>query len=268
MTFEELIVRWSGSGDAERANKDSFLTELCDALGVERPHPKTGDPERDLYVFEKEAPRALADGVSVGRMDLYKHGCFLLEAKQGAESGPKRRGSPAWNLLMSEAHGQALGYASGLAPPPPFLVVCDLGYCFDLYASFDGSGFYRAFPDGQGKRLFLADLAQNPDAAATLRAVFTEPLSLDPARRSAAVTREVAAQIADLARALEAAGHEAETVATFLMRCLFTMFAEDVGLLSEKAFSRALAEYWLPQPESFPAGVSGLRRRWMKAATG
>lgn len=44
MLTDAFISRWSESGDAERANKDSFLTELCDALGVERPHPKTGDP--------------------------------------------------------------------------------------------------------------------------------------------------------------------------------------------------------------------------------
>ena len=48
MPFDHFIARWSESGDAERANKDSFLNELCDVLGVERPHPKTGIAERDL----------------------------------------------------------------------------------------------------------------------------------------------------------------------------------------------------------------------------
>jgi len=52
MTLDSFIDRWSASGDAERANKDSFLNELCEVLGVERPHPKTGDPHKDLYVFE------------------------------------------------------------------------------------------------------------------------------------------------------------------------------------------------------------------------
>lgn len=90
MNLDALIDRWSVSGDAERANKDSFLNELCDALGVERPHPKTGDPARDLYVFEKDVTRTRAGGTSIGRVDLYKHGSFLLEAKQGAATGPKR----------------------------------------------------------------------------------------------------------------------------------------------------------------------------------
>ncbi len=62
---------------------------------------------------------------------------------------------------MSAAHGQALGYATNLNAPPPFLLVCDIGYCFDVYASFDGTGVYRAFPDGHHKRIFLRDLAMS-----------------------------------------------------------------------------------------------------------
>src|SRR6478672_1970393 len=226
MTFEAFITRWSASGDAERANKDSFLNELCDVLGVERPHPKTGIPGQDVYVFEKDVVRAREGGSSIGRVDLYKQGCFLLEAKQGAASRPKRRDSPAWNQMMSSAQGQALGYATFLDSPPPFLLVCDIGYCFDVYASFDGTGYYRAFPDGHRRRFFLRDLADHADL---LRTIWTDPLSLDPSKETAAVTRDIAEQIASLARALEAAGQDPERVATFLMRCLFTMFAQNVG---------------------------------------
>jgi len=41
MSIDLFIARWSVSGDAERANKDSFLKELCDELGVERPYQRT-----------------------------------------------------------------------------------------------------------------------------------------------------------------------------------------------------------------------------------
>jgi hypothetical protein len=257
MTLESFIARWTASGDAERANKDSFLNELCDVLEVERPQPKTGDPARDLYVFEKDVLRTRDAGPSFGWVDLYKHGSFLLEAKQRAASGPQRRDSPAWNLMMSAAQGQALGYAAHMNEPPPFLIVCDIGYCFDVYASFDGTGVYRAFPDGHRKRFFLRDLAEHVDL---LRAIWTDPHSLDPSTRLAAVTRDIAIQIAALARALEAAGQDPERVATFLMRCLFTMFAEDVGLLPDKLFTHALENYWLPNPRSFPGGVGSLWR--------
>jgi restriction-modification enzyme MmeI-like protein len=195
MLTDSFIARWSASGDAERANKDSFLNELCDVLGIERPHPKTGDPARDLYVFEKDVMRTKAGGTSIGRVDLFKHDSFLLEAKQGAATGSRRRDSPAWNQMMSDAHGQGLGYSALLDAPPPFLLVCDIGYCFDVYASFDGTGVYRAFPDGHRKRLFLRNLTEHADL---LRAIWTDPHSLDPSKRAAAVTRDIAVHMAGL----------------------------------------------------------------------
>jgi hypothetical protein len=50
------------------------------------------------------------------------------------------------------------------------------------------------------------------------------------------VTRKISARLAQLAKSLEAAGHDAGNVAQFLMRCLFTMLAEDIELLPRGAF--------------------------------
>lgn len=88
-------------------------------------------------------------------------------------------------------------------------------------------------------------------------ATIRNPLGLDPSRRSAKVTRDVATQLAHLARSLEASGHPADTVAHFLMRCLFTMFAEDVGLLPEDSFKNFLIGR-RGKLDSFPAMLSSL----------
>ena len=53
--LDAFIARWQDSGAAERANKDTFLLELCDVLEVARPSPTTGDSDRDQYVFERDA---------------------------------------------------------------------------------------------------------------------------------------------------------------------------------------------------------------------
>lgn len=155
MTVEGFIAKWAASEASERANKDSFLKELCGVLGVPEPDVVTGDADRDRYVFEKDAT-LVHDGKknSVGKMDLYKHGCFVLEAKQGSNAGAKklgsgRRGTAGWTVMMLNAFGQAMGYARVLDDPPPFLVVCDIGHCFDLYACFDGSRTWKPFPDAQ-----------------------------------------------------------------------------------------------------------------------
>lgn len=267
-TVQEFIARWEASGSAERANKDSFLHELCDILGVDRPVPATGDRARDRYCYESDVTLVHEGGRrSIGRMDLFKEGCFILEAKQGSNAGAlrtgtARRGTPGWNVAMGDAYGQALGYARTLDTPPPFILVVDIGHCFDLYAAFDGTTSYRPFPNAQRNRIFLRDL---PAALDTLRAIWSAPLSLDPARHSAKVTRDVAETIALLARDLEAAGHPSEAVARFLMRCIFTMFAEDIGLIPERIFTDAIEKHWLPHPERFPDGVL---RLWRTMDTG
>jgi hypothetical protein len=119
-SLQDFIARWSDSAAAERANKDLFLTELCDVLGVARPQPATGEEHRDQYVFEKGA-LLLKDGqrTTTGHVDLYKAGCFVLEAKQGSrdagtKTGTARRGTGAWSNAMQEAFGQALQYARTL----------------------------------------------------------------------------------------------------------------------------------------------------------
>ena len=267
MDLSTFIAKWKESGASERANKDSFLRDLCDVLEVPHPDAKTGDPERDQYVFEREA--VLVHGGerhSVGFIDLYKRGCFILEAKQGSDAdskkiGTARRGTPAWNIAMQEAFGQALGYAATIDPPPPFVIVTDIGYCFDLYASFDGTRNYRKFPDALNSRIHFEALAREPNHLETLRVIFTEPHALDPARRAVRVTREIAGHLATVALSLDPNGKNQEKVAKFLMRCLFTMFAEDIELLPRGIFADALRNRWIEKPELFPGEVEELWRK-------
>jgi hypothetical protein len=83
-SLPDFVAKWSASGAAERANKDAFLLELCDVLDVPQPAPTTGDPLRDTYVFEKDAILPHEGGTTtIGKIDLYKEGAFILEAKQG-----------------------------------------------------------------------------------------------------------------------------------------------------------------------------------------
>ena len=262
MDYAAFIARYADSV-GERANKDSYLKDLCTVLGLPHPEPSTGDAERDTYVFEKDAKLGREGAAATTKkIDLYKAGCFILEAKQGSNDGAKklgtaRRGTPAWNIAMNDAYGQALGYARAFAKAVPFLIVSDLGHCFDIYAAFDGSWDYRPFPNPQASRIYVSDLEKH---APLLRTIWTDPLSLDPAKQSAKVTREVAEYLANLAKLLESQGHAQESVAKFLMRCLFTMFAEDVGLLPKEAFTKALRDYWEPNPASFTMGVEVLWR--------
>ncbi|WP_417490417.1 class I SAM-dependent DNA methyltransferase [Maricaulis sp.] len=262
-----FIKDWSPSGGNERANTHGFIRDLCDLLGLPRPDPAQEINARNDYVFERSVTRNHSDGHTSTRfLDLYKRGAFVLEAKQSAAGGKKRadpaqielhgieagdtktgtakRGTNAWVTAMRKAREQAEAYAKDLPPDhgwPPFLIVCDVGYCFEIYADFSGQGKnYAHFPDRRGFRILLDDL-KNPVIRQRLRDIWTDPHGLDPAKKSAEVTRDIASRLAVVAKDLEKR-HDAETVALFLMRCLFTMFAEDVELLKKGSFTAMLEE--------------------------
>lgn len=274
----EFVKRWESSGAAERANYQLFLCQLCDVLGVAQPEPAKADSALNSYVFEH--PVVFDDGLghtTTKFIDLYKRDCFVLEAKQGSdkESGtdpsglkvPKKtrkgtavRGTQGWDDAMLAARGQAELYAKALPVTegwPPLLIVVDVGHCIELYADFSRTGkTYVAFPDALTHRILLRNL-EDTEVRERLRLAWTDPLALDPSRKSAKVTRDVAAKLADLAKSLERSGHAAETVANFLMRCLFTMFAEDVGLLPKESFTKLL-EGRRGKLETFPGMLSSL----------
>lgn len=125
MEAKRFIDRWKQSSAAERANYQLFLSELCDLIGAPQPEPTVGNAASDGYVYE----RAVKDPISgtTKFIDLYKRGCFILEAKQGAEkktqvadrrhqelltgkaipeqtkTGTATRGTPAWAKAMAAA---------------------------------------------------------------------------------------------------------------------------------------------------------------------
>ena len=76
------------------------------------------------------------------------------------------------------------------------MLVVDVGTVIEVYAEFSRTGgTYTPFPDPRSHRLQLADLAR-PEVRERLHRIWTEPDSLNPARISAQVTREVAQLLA------------------------------------------------------------------------
>ena len=175
---------------------------------------------------------------------------------------------------MMNARRQAEDYAKALPLSegwPPFLIVCDVGHCFEIYADFSGQGKnYAQFPDRQGFRIYLEDL-RSDDIRERLRLIWLDPHKLDPTKIAAKATREIAERLAKVSKHLEEAKgkdgkklHDPEAVALFLMRCLFTMFAEDVELLPKGSF-RDVLKKCVDNPSLFPSLVGQL---WEAMDTG
>jgi len=223
----QFITRWRGVAASELSTSQSFVRELCDLLEVPSPH---ATPEQD-YMFERPITFTHGDGKnSAGRIDCYRRGAFVLESKKIRADASTR----TFDDALLRARNQGENYARALPASegrPPFVVVVDVGNVIELYSEFTRSGgTYTPFPDPRRHRIALDDLRKE-SVRNFLRALWLDPMALDPARANAKVTRNVAVQLAAVARSLESMGHTPHDVAAFLTRCLFSMFAEDVGLL-------------------------------------
>ncbi|OYY67626.1 class I SAM-dependent DNA methyltransferase [Sphingomonas sp. 28-63-12] len=284
--IESFVAEWALTGGSELANTQSFVNGLCALIGVDPPKGSRTDDSHNDYVFERRVFQKEADGAeSFGRIDAYKRHCFVLEAKQGSDAdrkaaeqgeadldifgqtaaarykrGTAKRGTPTWSKAMVEARGQAERYAKALPIDhgwPPFLLVTDVGHCIDVYADFSGTGKqYTQFPDAARFRIALDDLRDDA-VRSRLATIWTDPLSLDPSKEAARVTREIASHLAELSKRLESREQNPTRVADFLMRCLFTMFAEDVRLIPEGSFTDFLTRMQ-KRPENFAPNLSSL----------
>jgi hypothetical protein len=255
--IELFITRWQSSSGNERANYQMFFSELCDGLGVARPDAK-GSILTDPYCFDKDLKIYHPSGkVTPGYIDFYKAEHFLIEAKQGGNQtgkGTAKRGTNSYLKAMEAAFVQAIAYTRNLNSKPPFVLTCDIGDHFELWTGFNGDyGGYGARRD-----ILLTEL-RKPDMFDLFVDIFTAPQKRNPEKIAAKVTREVAADLAELSKKLEGL-HEPQEVAHFLMRCIFTMFAEDVGLLKERLFTEALETRWLQDPKTFKPEVAALWR--------
>lgn len=227
--LDALIIEAKASGGSELANYQLFILGLCEALGLDRPAMAQEQNDRNDYVFERRVDFKHPDGSrSAGRIDCYRRGCFILEAKQSSKrqalkvdpaqlalipedasqrkQGQAKRGTRGWDQVMLAARRQAEDYARALPVEhgyPPFLLVVDVGHVIEVYADFSGQGKnYAHFPDRQSYRIGMDDL-HDAKVQARLRTIWTDPQSLDPTRISAEVTRDIAERLAKIAKRLE-----------------------------------------------------------------
>lgn len=237
LTVPEFVGRWQNCALSERSAAQPHFIDLCNVLG--QPTPTSVDQEGDTYTFEKGVTKTTGDH---GFADVWMRGYFAWEYKGKHKD-------------LDAAYQQLLQYREDLENPP-LLVVCDLDR-FEVHTNYTNTL-------KQVYKFTLAGLIPNqPTATCTLpplevlRAVFTDPSRLKPGQTTAQVTEAAAAQFSRLAESLRSRGVPSERAAHFLMRLLFCLFSEDIGLLPDRLFTR-LVESNRQRPAEFTKKLSQL----------
>ena len=228
VTPGEFIDKWRASELKERSAAQSHFNDLCHLLG--EPTPTDADPNGEWYCFERGARK---DSGGDGWADVWKRGCFAWEYK-----GRRADLDAAFNQLRQ--------YALALENPP-LLIVSDMAR-FRIRTNWTNSV-------SETHELSLDDLADGATRD-KLKWAMSEPERLRPGETRHGVTERAAATFAELAQSLRDRGHDPQTVAHFVNRLVFCMFAEDVGLLPGNMFTKML-EQARRRPASFAtmAGV-------------
>ena len=121
---------------------------------------------------------------------------------------------------------------------PPLLIVSDRAR-IEIHTHFAGYPSERTL-------IALEDL-RAPGMRARLRSALTDPESFRPRRSNADITAELAGQFASMAARLEARGVSSQHAAHFLIQCLFCFFAESIGALPDRVFSRTIVSRRTPK---------------------
>jgi type II restriction/modification system DNA methylase subunit YeeA len=220
LSLAEFVTRWKASTLTERAAAQSHFIDLCEVLL--QPHPAAADQTGEAYGFEKRV--STAEG-GKGFADVWKRGCFAWEYKGKHKD-------------LQAAYLQLAKYREDLENPP-LLVVCDQDR-FEVHTNFTGTRphVYRFTLDDLLSNALTATCALPP--LEVLRDTFADPEQLRPERAAARVTEAAAAEFAKLAASLEQRNPDSQAVAHFLMRLLFCLFADSIGLLPEHLFRRMI----------------------------
>ncbi len=230
LSIPEFVANWQRSTLSERSAAQQHFLGLCAILG--QPTPAEVDQEGNTYTFEKGVTKTSGGN---GFADVWMRNFFAWEYKGKHKD-------------LHAAYQQLLQYREDLENPP-LLVVCDLDR-FEVHTNYTNT-------QKQIYAFELADLVTNQPTETcklppldVLRAVFTDPGRLKPGPTTDQVTQAAADQFSKLAESLRSRGVPSERAAHFLMRLLFCLFSEDIGLLPSKLFSH-LVQSNIQRPAEF-----------------
>lgn len=214
ITPQEFVDKWRHATLKERSACQEHFIDLCRLAG--HLTPAEADPKGEWFTFEAGASK-LSGGQ--GWADVWKKGFFAWEYK-------------GKHADLDKAYRQLLQYREALQNPP-LLIVSDINRIL-IHTNFTNT-VKRVY------EITLDDLLTQ-EGYRRFHSVFYAPETLRAPQTTQQVTEAAAREFAHLADLLRKWGEEPHPIAHFLIRLLFCLFAEDVGLLPGGLFSRLIEQ--------------------------
>jgi len=214
ITPQEFVSKWKRVNAREKQIYQEHFIDLCHLIG--HPTPLEYDPDGKTFAFEMGATKTAG---GQGWADVAKLGYFGWEYK-------------GKNDDMDKAYAQLLQYRDSLQNPP-LLIVSDINRIIirTNYTNYKTQ-----------KYTFELDDLLKAENLRVLKAVFFNPDELKPHETLKAVTEKAAKEFAELATTLRKYGEDSQKSAHFLIRILFCLFAQDVGLLPQGLLARIVEQ--------------------------
>jgi type II restriction/modification system DNA methylase subunit YeeA len=231
LTPQQFVANWSNTQLKESASYATHFDDLCELVNHAKPahFDKTGE----VFTYQRGVVKS-EGGKEVGNgfADVWFKDHFAIEYK----------GVAGHHKSLDEAFKQLQQY-SGALENPPLLVVCDIEH-YEVHANFNGavSKVYR---------FTNADIASDKEVSGTkfnayqiLHQLFFDPEGLRPSETISSVTVKAALQFAELSASIHKKNPKlaALQVARFLVKIVFCLFCEDVGLLPKNLFAQIVEQ--------------------------
>ena len=223
MTPYEFATKWEQANLSESAGSQEHFIDICRLVGEAT--PADADPNGDFFTFEKSL---MKESGRPGFADVWRKNCFAWEYK-------------GLHADLGKAYAQLQLYREALGNPP-LLVVCDFDR-YEVHTNFNNTvkRIYRFSNDDIPSDNLVDGSTLTP--IQVLRALFTDPYSLQPGQSQTRLTEEAAGLLVTLVEDLRTWNKlsrepiEDQRIAKFIMRMIFCFFAADVGLIPKDAFS-------------------------------
>jgi methylase of polypeptide subunit release factors len=216
LTVKQFVDKWKAIELKEITIAQSHFIDICDLLG--HPAPLDCDPKGEFFTFEIVTDKT---GGGKGRADAWYKAKFIWEYKR-----------PHWSL--DKAYNQLLLYRESLGNPP--LLITSDTHKIIIHTNFTNTA----------KKIYEIDFDRllTGDGLELLKHAFHDPQFFEPDQTKEQVTKATANTFVEVAKTLqkwtstENRRESPEQLAHFIIRLLFSLFAEDMKLLPNDVFTQ------------------------------